>query len=494
MTANLFRFGDRTTSLTIAAASTLALLLIATPAAAHTATTTLRQGIGMKAGPSIRVRAVQEALRNRGYDLGAPGIDGRFGPLTSAAVLRFQARSGLPADGVVGRRTRRALTAVGSVATMSESASSSLRVRRLQRTLERSGFTVGKPGVDGSFGPLTAAAVRRMQDAYGLTPDGIVGPKTRRVVALLADRLPHQRQRAENRVPTARHREQPTRGRRQPQPSRTMGVQPSSVQPDRTRGTDATLPALLAAIAALTAAGAFATTVVRRRRVDAAPSLVSIQRSLYLEGESEDVHIGRFAGVALAATLPSGPGDGGSDARYLVDDPRKPAPVWVRGAEVQRSPSRLAAGEPVIGYMTVKSATNGAEGESLRRLEALCDEAGWELQEVVRDDDTQRLLDRPGMTYALEQVAAGRARGLVMHDVGGLTRSLSDFGALLERFRSAQGALIVPDIDFDTTTVPGAHAAAMLISLSDLQREPATRRAERAPRRVASVHRNGGPP
>jgi peptidoglycan hydrolase-like protein with peptidoglycan-binding domain len=56
---------------------------------------------------SERVRALQRRLRRADESPGA--VDGRFGPLTEAAVRQFQSREGIVADGLVGRSTRLAL-------------------------------------------------------------------------------------------------------------------------------------------------------------------------------------------------------------------------------------------------------------------------------------------------------------------------------------------------------------------------------------------------
>lgn len=79
-----------------------------TQAALRQAARTLRPGAGYaKAHGSARVRTLQRVLRVVGVDPGP--VDGRFGPRTEAAVLRFQRQHGLTMDGLAGDKTLRAL-------------------------------------------------------------------------------------------------------------------------------------------------------------------------------------------------------------------------------------------------------------------------------------------------------------------------------------------------------------------------------------------------
>ena len=96
---------------TVAAVLVAAMVVITGQAEAVgvSGTPLLAQGAGMGARPSTQVRQVQRALEHRGYDLGDRGVDGRFGPLTAAAVRRLQAQRGLAVDGIVGTHTRTAL-------------------------------------------------------------------------------------------------------------------------------------------------------------------------------------------------------------------------------------------------------------------------------------------------------------------------------------------------------------------------------------------------
>lgn len=61
------------------------------------------------ATPDPQVRAAQQALIAKGYNVGSTGADGILGTNTRQAITRFQADNGLPQTGVLNDATRTAL-------------------------------------------------------------------------------------------------------------------------------------------------------------------------------------------------------------------------------------------------------------------------------------------------------------------------------------------------------------------------------------------------
>jgi peptidoglycan hydrolase-like protein with peptidoglycan-binding domain/uncharacterized protein YegP (UPF0339 family) len=152
---------------------------------------------------SAAVRRLQRGLRRAGY---APGpVDGRYGPLTAAAVERFQANHALQVDGIVGPATRHALRTVPPLRLGAGqfSAHGSPAVARLQRLLRHAGFSPGP--IDGRLGPRTEQAIVAFQRARHLTVDGFVGPMTGRALRV-GQRVPGRPAR-----PRGQRRDRPSR-------------------------------------------------------------------------------------------------------------------------------------------------------------------------------------------------------------------------------------------------------------------------------------------
>lgn len=130
-----------------------------------------------KAGVNPQLAGLQVALARHALYSGP--IDAVPGPLTRAAVVRFQTHRGLVPDGVVGPLTRKALGRLGSplygTRTM-QPGMTGWDVAVLQYLLTRRRLL--HVAANGHFGPNTEAAVIRFQKARGLVPDGIVGPTT----------------------------------------------------------------------------------------------------------------------------------------------------------------------------------------------------------------------------------------------------------------------------------------------------------------------------
>ncbi len=131
---------------------------------------------GQAAG-SPDIAALQVALHARRAYTGT--IDGVLGPSTTNAVVRFQRRAGLVADGVPGPRTRAALGRLArpqlGARTLKLGAVGG-DVAALQFALAWHGAPSGP--FDGRFGPRLHLAVQRFQHAGGLLADGVAGPAT----------------------------------------------------------------------------------------------------------------------------------------------------------------------------------------------------------------------------------------------------------------------------------------------------------------------------
>lgn len=118
------------------------------------------------------------------------GADGDFGPLTRAALVRFQSAHRLAATGVTSTPTWAALAGVPAPAShvtrpapvvlrstvLLRQGSTGAAVVALQRALHIA--------ADGSFGSQTRAAVIAFQRAHHLTADGVVGTATRAALHL----------------------------------------------------------------------------------------------------------------------------------------------------------------------------------------------------------------------------------------------------------------------------------------------------------------------
>jgi peptidoglycan hydrolase-like protein with peptidoglycan-binding domain len=144
-----------------------------------------------------QVQCLQTTLNGLGYNSGP--VDGKFGPMTYRAVVRYQQAKGLIVDGIAGRQTATSLGVWGSgtstpapaspaggtsaggsagctIDTAVRLGSSGAQVRCLQSRLTALGYAVGP--VDGAFGNMTRSGVVRYQQAKRLFVDGIVGRQT----------------------------------------------------------------------------------------------------------------------------------------------------------------------------------------------------------------------------------------------------------------------------------------------------------------------------
>ncbi len=127
---------------------------------------------------------LQAVLKNYGYYTSK--IDGDFGPASKKALKEFQSSNNLISDGILGKNTckslnnkanvvKKTIKATNSINTDSQKAKST-EILNVQKRLSELGLYSGE--IDGINGSRTKIAIKNFQNKAGLTPDGIIGPKT----------------------------------------------------------------------------------------------------------------------------------------------------------------------------------------------------------------------------------------------------------------------------------------------------------------------------
>jgi DNA invertase Pin-like site-specific DNA recombinase len=147
----------------------------------------------------------------------------------------------------------------------------------------------------------------------------------------------------------------------------------------------------------------------------------------------------------------------------------------------------------LIGYLRVSTDEQADSGAGLaaqeEQLRRAFEYEGWELVELVRDEGVSgKDLHREGLRGALERIVAGEADGLVVSKLDRLTRSVVDFGDLLEWFDVAEAAFVALDLRLDTSTPTGAMVAHVLVVVAEWERRTIGQRTKDA---MAAKRRNG---
>ena len=347
----------------------------------------------------------------------------------------------------------------------------SVRVQSLQRALVRRGYSVGRKGADGRFGPRTARAVRRFQSRHHLKVDGIVGPRTRaalRRTSASVTRRAHRTRHAGTKSSASKTSQRPSTTPTEtpakavqpsPQPQPAPSAQPDPAPSAQSQPTPLRVdpgaawwrsPLLLGLIAALVVAfggvalaryerRARAATYRRSRRTQTAPALVAPD-------------------AELATTSSTGP---------PTVEPAVVTPVATPPATV----GRYAAHSNVIGYVPGPGSLQASDtAASDRAIERVCERGGWTLVDIVHDPEGSSLDEESGISHALERIAAGEASALVVSDARLLGRSV-DLATVLHRLDDAEAALVAVDLGLDTTTAQGRRVASALVTVSGWGRQ-----------------------
>ena len=139
------------------------------------------------------------------------------------------------------------------------------------------------------------------------------------------------------------------------------------------------------------------------------------------------------------------------------------------------------AGTRIVGYIRVSTtdqAENGVGLEAQRRdIEAEAERRGWSVVSILEDHASGKTTKkRKALDAAITLLEGGAADALVVTKLDRLSRSLVDFGHLLERSRDNGWGLVVLDMSLDMTTPVGEMTANTLMNFAEFERRMISQR------------------
>jgi DNA invertase Pin-like site-specific DNA recombinase len=150
-----------------------------------------------------------------------------------------------------------------------------------------------------------------------------------------------------------------------------------------------------------------------------------------------------------------------------------PAPPAPAGPARIAAPSERVAVR-ALGYASVPEDGGtkqlAAQQRAIRRA---AERLGLELVDVVRDREPKagKALDRAGLSYLIERLAAGDARCIVVSGLERLSRSVAELGTIVQWLEKNEVRLVAVDLSLDTASASGRSTARALASVAGWERE-----------------------
>jgi len=182
----------------------------------------------------------------------------------------------------------------------------------------------------------------------------------------------------------------------------------------------------------------------------------------------------------------------------------EPEPAAVETAP-EPPPAEPPAEPPVIALPTTRaigyasapgSGDDRDDIESQRQaIERSCAQHGCELAELVADREPRdgKAFDRPGLSHALQRIAAGDASCLVVSGLERLSRSVAELGTLVHWLEENGVRLIAADIELDTASPSGRGTARALASVAKIEHDRLSERTRKG-LAAARAKRHAGDP